>query len=427
MKFAYLTTVYPSYAEAFCGRNQDGLADRPYATQLAALATDTFGWNGAWGPALAPLGYEVLEILSNIRPLQQSWASEHGVAWRPDRWRTEIPYLQLRSFQPDVLLMDDPRAFDRNWLIQLRERCPSLKLILGFCGSPAYDLDTLQACDAVLSCIKPHVDFFGREGCRSFLLRHAFNPAVLASLPAWSKPVAEVSFVGSVVRAAGYHLEREQLLEAIVAAIPLSLYSPQSEIGFWRDFADTTARRGIYVLLKWLKAFGVDESTCRRLPMIGRAATWTRMPLRQINWRLKPHMKPPVYGLEMYSVLQRSAVTINKHIDIAGDAASNCRLFEATGIGTCLLTDWKADLSEIFKPDQEVVSYRSVGECVEKARWLLSHPTEREAIGRAGQARTLREHTFSHRAVELDAIIQELLKKNWCAAANETHSKTRSA
>jgi spore maturation protein CgeB len=59
-----------------------------------------------------------------------------------------------------------------------------------------------------------------------------------------------------------------------------------------------------------------------------------------------------------------------------------------------------------------VVTYTSVDDCVEKARWLLDHPTEREEIARKGQERCLKEHTFRQRAEELDLIIRnELLKR----------------
>ena len=82
------------------------------------------------------------------------------------------------------------------------------------------------------------------------------------------------------------------------------------------------------------------------------------------------------------------------------------RLYEATGVGTCLLTDWKPNLHELFEPDKEVVAYQSPEECVEKIKWLLEHPEERERIAQAGQARTLQKHTFAQRAIQLNEIIQ---------------------
>jgi spore maturation protein CgeB len=120
-------------------------------------------------------------------------------------------------------------------------------------------------------------------------------------------------------------------------------------------------------------------------------------------------MRPAVYGLEMFQTLRDSRVTFNNHIDLSAASASNMRLFESTGVGTCLLTDRKPNLPSLFEPDREVVAYGSTEECVEKVRWLLEHEAEREEIARAGQARVLREHTFAHRAPRLDALIRASL------------------
>jgi len=82
------------------------------------------------------------------------------------------------------------------------------------------------------------------------------------------------------------------------------------------------------------------------------------------------------------------------------------RLYEATGAGSCLLTDAKLNLSELFEPDVEVVTYDSADDCAVKVKYLLDHEDERRAIAEAGQRRTLRDHTFDNRAVRLDEIIK---------------------
>ena len=85
------------------------------------------------------------------------------------------------------------------------------------------------------------------------------------------------------------------------------------------------------------------------------------------------------------------------------------RLFEATGVGACLLTDSKENLGELFEPDAEVVAYRDADECVEKVRYLLGHESRRREIAAAGQRCTLRNHTFASRAALIDAVIREEL------------------
>ena len=45
----------------------------------------------------------------------------------------------------------------------------------------------------------------------------------------------------------------------------------------------------------------------------------------------------------MYDILNASDITINEHGAVAA-YANNYRLYEATGLGTCLVTDWKETL-----------------------------------------------------------------------------------
>jgi spore maturation protein CgeB len=116
------------------------------------------------------------------------------------------------------------------------------------------------------------------------------------------------------------------------------------------------------------------------------------------------------WALDMYRVLHNSRIALNFHINTAGPYANNMRLFEATGVGTMLLTDAKSNLATMFKPGKEVVTYRSPEECAELIGYYLSHPAEREEIARAGQDRTLREHTYQQRMQELADILQSYLK-----------------
>jgi len=89
--------------------------------------------------------------------------------------------------------------------------------------------------------------------------------------------------------------------------------------------------------------------------------------------------------------------------------ANNIRLYEATGMGALLMPDWKENLHEMFEPGKEVVVYRSSDECVELIHYYLDHKNEREAIVRAGQEHTMREHIYYQRSEELVDIVGRYL------------------
>jgi spore maturation protein CgeB len=82
------------------------------------------------------------------------------------------------------------------------------------------------------------------------------------------------------------------------------------------------------------------------------------------------------------------------------------RLFEATGMGSCLLTDGADGMRDYFEPDEEVILYGSPAEAMDKARWLLDNPAKARAIGEAGFQRTLRDHTFEKRIPVLESILR---------------------
>ena len=126
--------------------------------------------------------------------------------------------------------------------------------------------------------------------------------------------------------------------------------------------------------------------------------------------KLRKTAQPSLYGLDMYNKLSTADSVLNIHIGIAGARyAANIRLFEVTGVGSCLVTDWKENLYELFIPDEEVVTFKTSEECIEKVKWLRDHPDERRKIAEAGQKRTLKDHTYALRVCQLDEIIRKEL------------------
>jgi spore maturation protein CgeB len=125
----------------------------------------------------------------------------------------------------------------------------------------------------------------------------------------------------------------------------------------------------------------------------------------------------------MYRVLRDSRIILNQHIDMAGDHANNLRLFEATGVGSMLLTDAKADLGELFDEGREVVAYRSASDCRELLDYYLINEDARRAIAAAGQRRTLRDHTYAKRIRELAEMLEGELRRKRRSSATENRDR----
>ncbi len=166
-------------------------------------------------------------------------------------------------------------------------------------------------------------------------------------------------------------------------------------------------QRVLYETHHGLLRLGAPGRMIAAMPVVRKPASWNSKPYRPVSGKLKPRVCPPVWGIEMFQALRDSKIVLNFHADSSPTHASNFRMFESTGVGSCLLTDWKDNLPELFDPEREVVTYRSLEECVEKLRWLLQNEQDRARIASAGRARCLRDHTFEKRAPLLDEIIRK--------------------
>jgi len=420
MRLLKIGVYYPGYLKQFY-EQRPSLASQSYAIQHAALIDDCFGSSNFWTTALSDHGYETCDIVANAEPLQKMWASEQGLALDQPSWLFDITEAQVKAFRPDVLLVADYSTVTAGFLRRLRDICPSIRLVLVWCGAPFQDGSIFYECDIVLSCVPELVVRFQENGHRSRHINHAFHSLVLGKIDLQAPPNTDFAFMGSIIKSDQFHIGREQILSKLVRETELQIWSD----AWQRPSPDPQQRTPSGVRLK-ASAPGVAgfRASCARaisaLPLLSPLAhrasrfifggsNYSQSPALSVEHCVKLRSNPPVFGLQMFQQLRDSRVALNTHIDISPINASNMRLFEATGVGACLLTDWKANLSKLFELDSEVVAYRNADECVEKVKYLLEHESERRSIAAAGQRRTLREHTFDHRVAQIDAIIHEAM------------------
>jgi hypothetical protein len=354
MRFLILDTCYPAFLRAHYARSP-GLEARPYAEQWRSLMDTFFGTADSYSHALGELGHEAREIVANAAPLQEAWAREHGFrSALPFRLRRErLVRDQAADFQPDIVYVQNMRFFSRRLLADLRRGGAT---IVGQIASEAPSDGKVRAFDLVLTSFPHFVERFRAAGVASEYLRIGFDPRVLTRLGAAEAQRERhgAVFVGSLNRT--QHSSANALLERAASRAP---------IDFWGYAAD-----------------GWPETSPIRARYHGEA-----------------------WGIDMFRVLYESRIALNRHIGVAEQYANNMRLYEATGVGTMLMTDEKENLPGLFTPGSEVVTYSGEDELVERVAYYLEHDEERRAIAAAGQARTLREHTYRHRMEELLAIL----------------------
>jgi len=353
VRILIVDTYYPAFLESHYDDRPE-LADAPYDVQWRALMDRFFGTSDAYSHFLGELGHEAHEVVLNCDHLQRAWALEHGVTRkrRVGHHKDLSPLLeQAEQFRPDVVYVQDLNALGPRALRGLRSRA---QLLAGQIASPAPSMRRLALYEVVVTSFPHFVRRFRANGIASEYLRIGFDSRVLEHLPN-ADATHDVVFVGGLSRS-GPHAKGNRLMEEVAERVPIDYW------GYGHD--------------RW-----PPESAVRR--------------------RYHGH----AWGLDMYRVLRQSRIALNRHIDVAEDHANNMRLYEATGVGTLLITDAKRNLPELFEPGEEVVTYGDQDELIEKIQHYLANEPERARIAKAGQSRTLREHTFGVRMGELAAIL----------------------
>ena len=374
MQFSILSADYSEFLR-WLYTQHPGLEARPYEEQRQTRIESLFGGPYNYSCDLEKLGHEANDIYVNNEYMQKAWAREHGLRlsrdWRwefrlrrgivpwmsrikDQRWFYDILAAQIRYYKPDVLLN---QAMDTLSSRLLQEMKPHVGLLMGqHAASPLPNGEDFSCYDLVISSFPPTVEHFRRQGTPAELHRLGFAPECLSCMDGGERPF-DITFIGSFYP---IHSSRVALLEALCSRLP--------QVKVWAQGVDHLAPgssiRNCYQGLAW--------------------------------------------GREIYKIFSRSKITLNHHGDIL-PYANNLRLYEATGMGALLITDWKENLHEMFEPGQEVVAYHSPEECAELVQYYLRHDAERKAIADAGQQRTLQEHTYAHRVRELVENVRKYL------------------
>jgi spore maturation protein CgeB len=375
MRIVFVDTYYKKFlADHYA--SHPSLKSESYEKQHRSLIDARFGTSDVYSKYLGDLGCEAFDLIANCAPLQSAWSREHGFGAAdlalpiPHRFY-RVPVLgnalaalpgyvsvvlkQVRSLKPDILYCHDLSFFPKKALESIR---PHVRLIVGQIAYVLPPKNFIEGYDLILTSFPHFVARIRAAGIVSEYFRLGFDPRVTEAFDSVERDI-DVSFVGAIGRS---HRNAVPLLERLCRETPIRIYG-----------------------------YGAED-----LPA-GSA--------------IRTRYEKEVWGLDMYRVLARSKITLNRHISVAESNANNMRLYEATGMGAMLLTDQKDNLKDLFEPGREVETYSDPDEAAAKILALLRDPERRAAIAAAGQARTLREHTYQRRMQELQGILSGYLQR----------------
>lgn len=325
-----------------------------------------FGNGGSYTHFLTENKFATKLLVANYKN-SLTWFSD--LMWRSAKYQTRIPLIKnnlsnfssvhknimntILDYQPDIVLTHDINLFPDTFALQIKSL--GIKLI-GEISSPLPPINFFKHFDLVISSLPSIVTELRKFHVNSHFLPLGFDARVNSSLEATSKQIA-ISFIGSFSK---YHTKTIPLLKSISRVTSdFKIFGPVKD--------------------KVLTENGLDSFYA------GEA-----------------------WGLDMFQILQKSKVVINRHIDMAGDYAANMRMFEVTGVGSLLLTDFKSNLNYYFDINTDLLSYKTPDEAAIKATKILNDEKSLNQISQSGQQATLNRHTYQIRAEELSCLIQSL-------------------
>ena len=410
LRIVKIASFYKPFLNYYYAKNSN-IIDKGYSEQYHHLMQQGNAWSNFFQLHFNNLGHHFTEIIHNATFLQKKWAEENNITTLNS---FDIVFSQIKAAQPDVVFFQDTLFFDNHFYRKIKDEIKSVKLIFGHCCSPysRSNIEGFKEFDFMLACSPGFKMAFEKQGIKSYLFYHAFEHTLIDKIKTDNNyPEYSLLFIGSFVKTntKEFHDERLRLIESILAQkIPITLYAQIENPNRFETFL----QKGAFVLAKSFEKLKLSKVNNMVIPL-RKSVSLNEMPT-------KPHfskaflqnlINEPLYGLEMFKATFRAKASLNVHGGIAGNFAANMRMFEVTGAGSLLITDHKKNIKDLFIPDKEIITYKSIDECIEKIKWVNKNPEIAKEIAIAGQKRTLKDHTLENRANLLSELIIKHLKQ----------------
>ena len=398
-KLFSVSSVYPGNLEDFYDQHPE-VRQLTYRDHLNLLLNETTEFVGSYIRNFRKQGVDAVCVIANDKGLQNKWVHDNSLEGGEEK---DTIFQQINAHKPDILWIENLSYAGKDWLNIVRRDVKSIKLIVAYHCAPFNSkiLESLTSVDFVITCTPGLKMMIEKMGKKAYLVYHGFDSDLL---PGNSETTGSYTndfiFSGSLISGGDFHNNRIKLIERIL--------KENIDIGLYVNLENRLkirAKQSIYLLASLMRKLKMD-AVVENLKILEYGKTKVNM----YSHSLITRKRPPVYGADMYKLFSQSKVVLNYHIGVSGDYAGNMRMFEVTGCGSCLLTDNKKNMGDLFDTNTEVVVYDSIEDCVSKVRWLLDHEDERKKIALAGQNRTLTFHTVEKRCETIIEILNRELK-----------------
>lgn len=382
-------------------------------------------WSGNFYPALQELGHEIVESQADLLPASRFMHVADGFTREEQEIRAHMTQRivdevrNAHAQKPVDLFLSyfynahfDPAGFEE--IHQL-----GIPTVNFYCNG-MYQFSYVEAVAK-----KVHFSWHTERDARAFYLKAGANPVwvQMGADPAVYHPIPEAGRQAKACFVGQRYANRDRLASILVKnRLPLDIFGPGWETTASSNGSSKASqeKKDVYLGRRSVKPGGIESyirEAWKNMEQEG-ILTGSRRTLWQWRYRQEGRKLARIVrsairggGVDFRQISQtfgRYEVVLNfSHVWSDGRPGSRLiphvrlRDFEAPMCRTCYLTGHTDEINEFYEVGQEIDTYRSPEELVDKTKLYLSHPEQAEKMREAGYRRARRDHTWTKRFQQL--------------------------
>lgn len=445
--------ITPAPASLIKFRINNNLKHKLFNEQVEILREGNMILPGSWAKEMTAHGFEVMDILYPDVALLAKWARENGfndLAINPDPFK--ILEKIIKSFKPNIVYIFAGALFwiDRSKREKIRNLMKGFDIkFVGYWGDELhkdlYDYKNYFGdLDYVFTSSDKYSQYFTESNIYNKNIGNCFEPNHNYKKTPNKEKDIDILFCGTTGYGIPEHFNRYKTLSNLLRDRNIKIYGddrldwigrsrfelfkileiiPKSLIDFLRK---NTFIKKLFKSKIWI----LDDLYTSHGTGVGPFIKYTR-PTAHPNIGIYDHLYPlrkkykskfenSLTNYDEYlSLLSRAKIVLNIHRDEDADVG-NIRCYEATGVGSCLLTDRAHLLSpDRFIDGKEIMGFTNYSDLLEKIDLLLGDEALRNSVALAGYERCSAEHLTRNRCDATAKIFKSLLIKNSVKASKE--------
>ncbi len=386
MKYLQLTTLYSGMLNELFDHSLNNNLINPET--IKNEIKNSFMESHRWPYYLPKKNFQIDNFIVNDYLLQKHWCKINNINIKSKKnWYFEIIIHQINFYKPDILFLSSEALLSGSQVKFLKNNFSFIRKIILWTGilNSLNNNDLIKNVDEVFTSSKNIYDKL-KLVKKVQQIHFAFDKNILNHIKD-AKKKHEIIFLGNVFLERELHGNRAEILNYLIKKHKVDFFSNLKNYSFKNFF-----KNFIYKLLKISEY--KDFNFLKEIKFYNNIYS-----LKKIN------LSNNLYGLKQFEKLNQYWIVLNIHANNIFDS-SNIRLFEATGVGSCLFTENSKNISDLFDVNKEIITFNNKEDLNDKINYFKKNPSEIEEIGKNAQKKVLNNHTFEQRITEFESKIK---------------------